>query len=306
MDSDVVGENCAHHRHFKMYKPAKVLTQFVFTHRKRRKRALLGDVVARSDFSLPAGTMAIGRLDEDSEGLLLLTTDGKVSERVRRKSVEKEYWVQVDGNISEVDMERLRRGVDIRLPTTADDGSLPSSSSSTMYTTLPSKVRLLETSAVEIPSPDGTSKQEDTTGQGEPRRRNKTFKGACNKCGKSGHKAWQCDRNPPAMIDVSSSEGSGVSSNDNQPTTVDLPPGIPPSRTRGSRKQKFPCRRPTRWVSITVNEGKYRQVRKMTAAVGFPTLRLVRYRIGSITLAGMAEGDVMGVNQSEIENMLCN
>eukprot|EP00957_Ditylum_brightwellii_P156384 11902471-Ditylum_brightwellii.AAC.1 len=60
--------------------------------------------------------MAIGRLDEDSEGLLLLTTDGKVSEQVRRKSVEKEYYAQLDGQITQEAIERLQRGVEISLP----------------------------------------------------------------------------------------------------------------------------------------------------------------------------------------------
>ena len=124
MDQEIIdgdqSEDTQQHQHFKMYKPAKVLTQFVFTHRKRRKRTLLGDVVAQqveaTDF--PKATMAIGRLDEDSEGLLLLTTDGKVSERVRQKSVEKEYWVQLDGLITGEAVERLQRGVEIKLPST--------------------------------------------------------------------------------------------------------------------------------------------------------------------------------------------
>lgn len=49
---------------------------------------------------------------------------------------------------------------------------------------------------------------------------------------------------------------------------------------------------PTSWISITIVEGKYRQVRKMTAAVGFPTLRLVRYRIGNETIEGLDVGEV--------------
>jgi 23S rRNA pseudouridine2457 synthase len=47
----------------------------------------------------------------------------------------------------------------------------------------------------------------------------------------------------------------------------------------------------TSWISLTINEGKFRQVRKMTAAVGFPTLRLVRIRVGSITLDDLKMGE---------------
>ena len=70
------------HRHFIVHKPYGYLSQFVC---ELKKKKLLGEL---HDF--PEGTMSIGRLDQDSEGLLLLTTNGKVSEQVRRKSVEKE------------------------------------------------------------------------------------------------------------------------------------------------------------------------------------------------------------------------
>ena len=54
-------------------------------------------------------------------------------------------------------------------------------------------------------------------------------------------------------------------------------------------------------MSITLSEGKFRQVRKMTAAVGYPTLRLVRVRIGSISLDGMKEGEVRMLHQTELD-----
>ena len=57
--------------------------------------------------------MAIGRLDVNSEGLLLLTTDGKISEFIRSKKIEKEYYVQVDGNITEEAVKKLKQGVEI-------------------------------------------------------------------------------------------------------------------------------------------------------------------------------------------------
>jgi 23S rRNA pseudouridine2457 synthase len=57
---------------------------------------------------------------------------------------------------------------------------------------------------------------------------------------------------------------------------------------------------PTSWASITVNEGKFRQVRKMTAAVGFPTLRLIRVRIGGVYLNDLQAGEVVKVAHFEI------
>ena len=72
------------HRHFIIHKPFGFLSQFIYE--QKRKKRLLGEL-----FDFPQGTMAIGRLDEDSEGLLLLTTDGKISEYVRSRKVEKEY-----------------------------------------------------------------------------------------------------------------------------------------------------------------------------------------------------------------------
>ena len=58
---------------------------------------------------------------------------------------------------------------------------------------------------------------------------------------------------------------------------------------------------PTSWLSITLNEGKFRQVRKMTSAVGFPTLRLVRVRVGAIDLGSMNTGDVIEVNAFDLD-----
>lgn len=183
------------HRHFKLFKPYGYLSQFVL-HDNTKKR-LLGDF-----YDFPEGTMSIGRLDKASEGLLLLTTDGKVSYHICSQKVEKEYYTQVDGLISERAIKQLSEGVVIKI----EDGAL--------YTTLPCKVKSLN----ETPQlPDRAKKIRD-------------------------------DRHGP-----------------------------------------------TSWISITIKEGKYRQVRKMTAAVGYPTLRLVRVRIGKIRIDNMKPGEVSEV-----------
>jgi 23S rRNA pseudouridine2457 synthase len=64
-------------------------------------------------YAFPSGTMAIGRLDEDSEGLLLLTTDGMMSEIIRSKKRKKEYYVQVDGIINQEAIDKMKGGVEI-------------------------------------------------------------------------------------------------------------------------------------------------------------------------------------------------
>lgn len=189
------------HRHFILYKPDGYLSQFVNHQTKRKNKKLLGEL---HDF--PEGTMAIGRLDEPSEGLLLLTTDGKTSEHIRSNNVEKEYFTQIDGVIDNQLIKRISDGVEI----STDAGP---------YMTRPCKVSLLE-SAPELPP------------------RNK--------------------------------------------------------RIRDDRHG------PTSWLSITLTEGKYRQVRKMTAAVGFPTLRLVRVRIGNISINKMTPGQVIEVEEFDV------
>ena len=184
-------------RHFLLHKPYGYLSQFVSAfEREARKKRFLGEL---HDF--PPGTMAIGRLDEDSEGLLLLTTDGRLSEAIRSRHVEKEYYAQVDGLITEEALAQLRQGVAISL-------------------------------------------------QGVPYRT-----GPC------------------------------------QARQLAEPPALPP-RPRPVRDDRHG---PTSWLALTLTEGKFRQVRKMTAAVGLPTLRLVRVRIGGQTLAGLLPGAVREV-----------
>lgn len=180
------------HRHFLIHKPYGYLSQFAGEANKKK----LGEF---HDF--PEGIMAIGRLDEDSEGLLLLTTDGRMSELVRSRKVEKEYYAQVDGLISDAALAQLQTGVEIGIH-------------GVKYLTNPCAARRL------APAPD-----------------------------------------------------------------------FPP-RTRKIRDDRHG---PTSWVSITLTEGKYRQVRKMTAAVGVPTLRLVRVRVAGLWLGDLAPGAVREV-----------
>lgn len=179
------------HQHFILHKPYGYLSQFKYE--LKRKKKLLGEL-----YEFPAGAMAIGRLDEDSEGLLLVTTDGKWSDFICSSKVEKEYYVQVDGSITQEAVNCLQEGVFIGF--------------------------------------DGTK-----------------------------YRTKQCQA---MLIDTPNSFGDRA------------------KRIRDDRHG------PTSWISITINEGKFRQVRKMTAAVGFPTLRLVRVRIGNINLKDLQTGEV--------------
>lgn len=179
-------------RHFILNKPYGYLSQFIRTETVRKNKKLLGEL---GDF--PEGTMAIGRLDEHTEGLIFLTTDGKVSHQIRSKKVEKEYYVQVDGDITQKAINQLEQGVEITVK-------------KEKYTTLPGSAFRL---------------------------------------------------NPKPNF---------------------------PERGKKIRDERHG---PTSWISITITEGKYRQVRKMTAAVGFPTLRLVRVRIGNVSLGKLKSGE---------------
>ena len=187
------------HQHFIIYKPFGYLSQF--TYNLKRNKKLLGEL---HDF--PEGTMAIGRLDEDSEGLLILTTEGMMSEIVRSKKVEKEYYAQVDGLITQEAVEKLKQGVEIG------------------------------------------------------------FKG-------TRYVTRECDAH-----------------------IITEKPDFP-ERGRKIRDERHG---PTSWVSITVTEGKFRQVRKMTAAVGFPTLRLVRVRIGNVPLGNLQPGEVREISEINV------
>lgn len=187
------------HYHYKIYKPVGVLSQFTSgEERQLRKKRFLSEL-----YDFPEGTMPIGRLDEKSEGLLLLTTDGVLSNNINGSGIEKEYIAQLDGIITQVALIKLQKGVSIGL-------------FGNTYTTKPCLAHLIDT-----------------------------------------------------------------------PTFLPTP----------NQKLRIGAHRPTSYIKIILKEGKFRQIRKMTAAVGFPTVRLIRIRVGEIILENMSEGAVLPITE---------
>jgi len=166
-------------------KPFDVLCQFTDD----QGRATLADFIKQKN------VYAAGRLDRDSEGLLLLTDDGKLQNKITdpKNKMEKTYWVQVEGEITEHAVSQLRKGVTLK------DGL-----------TKPAKAKIISQPA----------------------------------------DLW--DREPPIR----------------------------------ERKNI-----PTSWLQLSIKEGKNRQVRRMTAATGFPTLRLIRYSIGQWSIENINNGE---------------
>ena len=183
------------HTHFIIFKPYGFISQLSSNDlRQRRKKNFLAEL-----YDWPEGIMPIGRLDEKSEGLLLMTTDGKLSDHINRSGIEKEYYALVDGIPTETQLVELQKGIEIGI-------------NGEKYRTKPCTVKILK----ELPAlPDRGKKIRDA---------------------RHG---------------------------------------------------------PTTWLSITIQEGKFRQVRKMTSAISCPTLRLVRVRVGNLKLNTMQPGEVL-------------
>ena len=171
-----------------------------------------GKQTLKDFFDVPINVYAVGRLDYDSEGLLILTNDKKLNHQLLNPSFahEREYWVQIDGEITVEAIHDLEQGVDITV-----EGKI--------YRTKKCRATSFKTPPV-IP-----------------------------------------DRNPPIRY----------------------------------RKNL-----PTSWVKLVLTEGKNRQVRKMTAAVGFPTLRLIRYRIEKCSIESLQPGEMRILTEGETYHFL--
>ncbi|MDB5246258.1 MAG: ribosomal large subunit pseudouridine synthase [Segetibacter sp.] len=190
-------------RYFIIYKPFNVLSQF---------SAQAGKETLAVYCKVPKDVYPVGRLDYDSEGILILTNDTQLNHRLLNpgNKHEREYWVQVEGSITEEALQNLQQGVTISI-----DGK--------QHETLACKAHLFTVPPV-VP-----------------------------------------DRYPPIRF----------------------------------RKEI-----PTSWISLSLVEGKNRQVRRMTAKVGFPTLRLIRYRIESVTIEGLQPGDMKEFTSKEMYDAL--
>ena len=193
--------------HAMVYKPDGFISQFRadanISPRLRMRQRLLSDLLGAS--SLSPATMAIGRLDQDSEGLLLLTTDGSLSHFITKsRQIEKEYYAQIEGEMGTADMERLAAG-----------GVVLSLKGGESHLTRPCKVCRLD--------------------------------------------------EPPKL-----------------PLRRSPHPGLKRKKMDGTILET-----PTSWIALTLVEGKFRQVRRMTASVGHPTLRLVRVRVGDLLLGDL-------------------
>ena len=183
-----------------------MLSQFMTNDRHQKNKRFLGEL-----YDFPEDAMAVGRLDEQSEGLLLITTDGQLSHHINKSGkVDKEYAALVDGLITEQAITQLQNGVTISI-----NGSA--------YDTKPCQVQ----------------KQHQT-------------------------------------------------------------PDLPDS----NQKIRDERHGPTSWVNLTLSEGKFRQVRKMTGVVGFPTLRLARVRIGPYNILSLKNQQVIELPDQEIRSLL--
>src|SRR4051794_11045825 len=190
--------NEANHHYFIIYKPSDMVSQFVSSH----KVKLLGDL----NYNFPDGTHAIGRLDNNSEGLLLLTTNKKVTRLLFESGVphKRSYLVQVRHVVTNETIQQLRTGVVIRVKGGGD------------YLTKACEASLVEDPTVFLPI-----------------------------------------------------NGNGNEYN------------------------------PSSWILITLTEGKFRQVRKMVAAVRHQCKRLIRVSIEDLTLENLLPGEVKEITEED-------
>jgi len=211
-------------------KPFSVLSQF--TGDGSANRAL-------EEFGFPKNVYAIGRLDADSEGLLLLSDEAGWNEKLLhpRHAHEREYWAQVEKIPTREALDQLQRSVLIQ-----------------GRKTLPCRAWLLEPQPEVIPVTVAASRQSAAI---------------CSE----GQSAALC----------------------RDAATPKLPPRNPPIRFRKSV--------PDCWIGLELIEGKNRQVRHMTAAIGHPTLRLLRVRIGNFRLGDLPAGQWRVLSAEEIKSV---
>lgn len=187
-------------KYYLIYKPFNMLSQF--------SEVPEGTPVLKSLYNFPKDAYPVGRLDKDSEGLLIITNDKTLNHRLLEPEFahKREYWVQVEGIPTKEAINHLEKGVVLK-----------------EFKTLPAKAAILDPQPV-LPQ-----------------------------------------RNPPIRF-----------------------------------RQNIPAT----WISLTLQEGKNRQVRRMTAAVGYPTLRLVRAKIERLEIDDMQPGDIIEMSRDDLYGKL--
>lgn len=189
-------------RYFKIYKPFNALSQFTPIENKK---------CLKDFFDVPSNVYPVGRLDYDSEGLLLLTDDKKINQLLLHplNKHQREYWVQVEGVPTALQIEKLQSGVTINI-------------NGKKYFTQKCESAILHTPKVP-------------------------------------------DRDPPI---------------------------------------RFRKNVPDSWLRVILTEGKNRQVRKMTATVGLPTLRLIRHKIEDLSIEKMQPCELIELSKQDFYNLL--
>jgi len=247
-------------------KPWGVLSQF--TKDGSPNRAL-------AEFGFPKNVYPIGRLDADSEGLLLLSDEPELNERLLhpRHAHEREYWAQVEGIPAPDALQKLARGVVVQ-----------------GCKTLPCRAWILE------PQPEMMG--EPSTARDDVMRSNQPTPNPSTEGSYTTNARRRFPACPPSFRfgavapkpQAKAEEGPGVGS------LLLLPPRDPPIR--------FRKRVPDCWIGLELTEGKNRQVRRMTAAIGHPTLRLVRVRIGGFRLENLGAGEWKPLSRAERQTVL--